>query len=113
MSAMSFAAASQQLEQPDVLRFERRAADRWPLNGAATAFCVSGEKFGQMHDMCVLDYSFDGMGALSSTPIDPGTVISIGFQAPGYTAKRGNVLRCVPCGNGYRVAIQFQARLAA
>ena len=95
------------------LRFERRGVDRWPTQSAATAFCLSGECFGQMHDLSVTDYSSDGLGASSETVIQPGEQVSIGFQAPGRIAKRGTVLRCLPCGNGYRVAIQFEARLAA
>lgn len=94
-------------------RFERRQADRWNVEGTATAFCLSGEDFGRMHDLSLLDYSHDGMRAHSHGVIAPGSEISIGFQAPGYLARRGTVLRCEPCGNGYRLAIQFQARMAA
>jgi len=95
------------------LRFERRGVDRWHTQTAATAFCLSGERFGQMHDLTVTDYSTDGLGASCETVIQPGEHVSIGFQAPGRIAKRGTVLRCIPCGHGYRVAIQFEARLAA
>jgi len=95
------------------LRFERRDVDRWPVQGVATAICLSGEKFGQMHELSMLDYSFDGLGAISGTALPPGAIVSIGFQSPGYPAKRATVLRCTPCGKGYRVAIQFEARLAA
>jgi hypothetical protein len=66
-----------------------------------------------MHDLSLQDYSHDGMAALSRDWMAPGTEISIGFSAPGYLARRGTVLRCEPCGEGYRVAVQFQARLAA
>lgn len=100
-------------ETPGPLRFERRDIDRWPVQGAATATCLSGERFGQMHDLSMLDYSFDGMGAISGTVLDPGMSVAVAFQSPGFLAKRGTVLRCAPCGNGYRVAIQFQSRLAA
>lgn len=95
------------------LRFERRGIDRWPMQGAATAFRLSGEHFGIMHELRMLDYSHDGLGAVSASVIEPGTAVSIGFQTPGYIAKRGTVLRCSPCGQGYRVAVQFEARMAA
>jgi hypothetical protein len=98
---------------PNPLRFERREVDRWPMESAATAFRVSGDGFGQMHDLRVLDYSDYGLGAVSHTVIEPGTIIAIGFQNPGYHAKRGTVLRCMPCGDGYRIAVQFQLRMAA
>jgi len=95
------------------LRLERRYVDRWPVKGLATAFCISGDLFGRMHELRMLDYSDHGLGAISTSVIDPGTIVSIGFQSPGYSAKRGTVLRCTPCGEGYRVAIQFEWRMAA
>jgi hypothetical protein len=94
-------------------RFERRRADRWPASGTASAFCLSGDVFGRIHDLQINDYSHDGLGAVSEHWIAPGSEMSIGFAAPGRLARRGRVLRCEPCGNGYRVAVQFQARLAA
>jgi len=95
------------------LRLERREVDRWPIEGAATAFSMSSESFGRMHDLRMLDYSEYGLGAISDTAMAPGTIVSIGFQAPGYLAKRGTVERCTACGEGYRLAIQFESRLAA
>jgi hypothetical protein len=95
------------------LRFERRREDRWTLDGVATAFEVAGVDFGRTHTLRMHDYSHAGMGAFSDSPVMPGTTVSIGFQAPGYPARRGTVHRCEPCGNGYRVAICFEQRLAA
>lgn len=100
-------------EDASVLRYERRQNDRWQSEGVATAFQLAGERFGAMYTLRVVDFSSDGLGALSDTPIEPGTLVSIGFQAPGRIAKRGVVSRCLPCGDGYHVGIQFEARLAA
>jgi len=102
-------------EEPscDPIPFERRQSDRWGMEGVATAFELAGENFGRMHTLKMLNYSHLGMGSLSETAIPPGTVVSIGFQAPGYLAKRGSVLRCVPRGEGYNVAVLFEQRLAA
>jgi hypothetical protein len=83
------------------------------MDGAATAFRLAGEEFGVMHDLHMRDYSHGGVGAVSGEPIEPGTVVSIGFQQPGVIARRGVVRRCVPCGDGYNVAIQFEMRQAA
>lgn len=94
-------------------RFERRLADRWPLDGVATLFELAAESFGQTHTLRTCDFSHGGMGALSDTMISPGTSVSIGFQAPGYPARHGVVARCLPCGEGYRVAIYFEMRRAA
>lgn len=94
-------------------RFERRQVDRWPAQGAASAFCLTGDAFGRICDLSLADYSHDGMAAHSNDWLAPGSEISIGFAAPGYLARRGTVLRCEPCGQGYRLAIQFQMRMAA
>ncbi len=95
------------------LRFERRRTDRWPLDGVATAFELAGEGFGRTHGLRMLDCSEEGMGAVSDTVVCPGTTVSVAFQAPGYPARRGFVSRCRPCGDGYRMAIVFDRRLAA
>ncbi|MEE8153610.1 MAG: PilZ domain-containing protein [Phycisphaerales bacterium] len=100
-------------DAPAPLRFERRAHDRWPMEGVATAVRLGGERFGQMQVLKMIDYSWEGLGAFCPEPLEPGTIVSLGFQEPGYVAKRGVVLRCLPCGDGYRAAIQFESLLAA
>ena len=95
------------------LRFERRQSDRWTIDGVATAFELAGEHFGRTHALRMLDYSDAGIGAISDTVMSPGTAVSIGFQSPGYPARRGTIARCLPCGDGYRMAIVFEGRLAA
>ncbi|MHC4946897.1 MAG: PilZ domain-containing protein [Planctomycetota bacterium] len=94
-------------------RFERRQGDRWSTSGAATAFRLGGDQFGLMHDLQLLDGSVGGIGAVSTTPIEPGTVVSVGFEDPTWTARRGVVVRCLPCGDGYRVGVRYEGRLAA
>lgn len=100
-------------DAPAPLRFERRQVDRWPMRSSATAFRLGGNDFGRTHELKVVDYSYTGLGAISSSVIEPGTRVSVGFANPGCLAKRGTVLRCTPCGEGYRVAIEFEARMAA
>jgi hypothetical protein len=95
------------------LRFERRTADRWTSQGTATAFHVSGEHFGELHELRLRDVSNEGLGAISQTVIEPGTIVTLGFSNPGYLARRGTVVRCLPCGEGYRVAVRFEQRMAA
>lgn len=100
-------------DAPVSFRLERRAVDRWPVQGTATAICLGGDRFGQMHQLRLADCSDDGLGAISSTVLEPGTMVSIGFQTPGMLARRAMVLRCQPCGEGYRVGLQFSLRQAA
>lgn len=92
---------------------ERRENDRWNVHGIATAFCLAGERFGEMYELRMLDFSEEGMGATCDNAIPPGSVISIGFQAPGFLARRGEVLHVQPCGDGYRLAIRFDSLAAA
>ena len=114
MSAFKLHQPSFELQQnhaaPEV---ERRQSDRWNTQGVATAFCVAGERFGEMYELHMLDISAEGMGATCDEPVPPGSLLSIGFEAPGYLAKRGEVLNCKPCGHGYRVAIRFSSLAAA
>ena len=98
---------------PAPLRFERRLHDRWPSRGTATAYRVAGQRFGERHVLRLLDESYEGLGALTSRPLEPGAVVSIGFATLGHPAKSGVVLRSAPCGDGYRVAIRFETRMAA
>ncbi len=105
--------AEYHVDAPAPLRFERRTQDRWPVDGVVTAFRLAGDRFGERQSLKMLDYSWDGLGANSSAPLEPGTIVSLEFQAPGYMTKRGVVVRCLPCGDGYRLAIRFEALLAA
>jgi hypothetical protein len=98
---------------PPTLRFDRREFDRWPAEGAATAFELASGSFGRIHALRMRDFSDHGMAAVSDTVITPGTTVSIGFQAPGCLARRGVVLRCLPCGHGYEIAVGYDQRLAA
>jgi hypothetical protein len=95
------------------LRFERRRNDRWPIHGTATAFRICGEEFGTIHELKLTDVSCEGLGALCDTIIEPGACVTLGFSNPGYLARRGTVVRCMPCGCGYRVGVRFEHRLAA
>jgi hypothetical protein len=102
-----------ELAPPAPLRFERRLIDRWPARGVASAYCVGGDRFGQRFILQLIDESHEGLAARTSRPLEPGTAVSVGFATLGHHARRGVVLRCVPCGEGYRLAIRFETRLAA
>ena len=98
---------------PAPLKFERRRCPRRPLDGQASVFCLASDAFGRIHDLRLVDGCEDGVGAVSDTVIEPGTMVSVGFSIPGYIARRGVVTRCLPCGDGYRVAISYEQRMAA
>ena len=105
--------AIDEAEAPAPLRFERRRVDRWSLDGVAKVFRIAGDRFGEAYTLKTLDYSPDGLGATCSWALEPGTVVSVGFPAPGYVPRSGVVLRCLPCGHGYRLAIRFDMAMAA
>lgn len=113
MSAYQLFKTSVDASHEHVRGAERRGHDRWNVQGIATAFCIAGEHFGEMYELHMLDYSEQGLGATCDSAIPPGSVISIGFQAPGYLAKRGEVIQCLPCGHGYRLGIRFDSLAAA
>ncbi len=98
---------------PSPLRFERRRLDRWPQSGVAAAYGAAGENFGRRYVLRMLDASEAGMGARTDRPIDPGTIVSVAFATPGHPVRTGVIVRCLPCGDGYQVAIRFETRLAA
>ena len=110
---MTWTAAPERRAQDGPYRFERRQGDRWSLAGVATAFELAGERFGRTHTLRRCDYSGGGLGGVSDTAIAPGTSVSLGFETRGYPARHGVVARCMPCGEGYRVAICFELRRAA
>ncbi len=98
---------------PPSYRLERRGHDRWPITGVATACRVGGNRFGETITLKLVDYSAGGLGAISDEPLEPGCLVSIGFREPGFQPEYGVVARCLPCGDGYRVAICFERRMAA
>jgi len=95
------------------MRFDRRGADRQAIEGRAQAFECGGEGFGRTHDLRLIDYSPIGVAAICDTVLTPGTAVTVGLEPIGGGTRRGVVTRCLPCGNGYRVAIRFEQRLAA
>ena len=67
--------AEYHIDAPAPLRFERRSQDRWPVDGVVTAFRLAGDRFGEKQSLKMLDYSWDGLGANSSAPLEPGLIL--------------------------------------
>ena len=95
------------------LRFERRHADRWPVDGVAVAFETGGEGFGSRHALRLIDESDGGLGVFADAPLSPGTAVTVSPSEPGRAMRHGVVKRCLPCGSGYRVGIVFALARAA
>ncbi len=97
-------------QQPQ--QFERRLHDRWPADGVVTVHHCAGERFGERSTLRILDESIEGLRARSDRPLDPGTLVTITHPFT-HGPRNGVVLRCIPCGDGYRIAIRFEFKLAA
>ena len=96
-------------EAPATLQFERRRSSRSAIEGTASAFSLDADRFGAISELSLTDYSEGGLGAHSTEPLQPGEAVSLGFSLVGWPARRGIVQRCLPCGDGYRVAIPLSA----
>jgi hypothetical protein len=79
----------------------------------ATAFCLAGDQFGELHDLQIFDFGEGGVEVFSPHFIQPGTAVSLSFQKSNFTARRGVSVACTPCGEGYRVDFRFEGLLAA
>jgi hypothetical protein len=89
------------------------AGESWEIPGCATTFRLDAEDFGAMSHLTDLRFAEDGLLASTVDWIDPGAQISLGFEASGQTARRGEVIACRGDGEVHRIAIRFEHRLAA
>lgn len=89
------------------------ARHAWQIPGCATTFRLDAEDFGAMSHLTDLRLADDGLIASTVDWIDPGARISLGFEASGQVARRGEVLACRRDGDVHRIAIRFESRLAA
>ncbi|MBX3374405.1 MAG: hypothetical protein KF817_11265 [Phycisphaeraceae bacterium] len=96
---------------PEVYRFERRRADRWSTEGVVICHETGGDGFGRRHAMEILDASEDAIGAACNRALVPGTPLTVSGLGP--VPRRATVLRCLPNGRGYRLALVFAAPAAA
>jgi len=97
----------------DILRFERRHAPRQPCRGIAIVTDLSGEHWGERHEVRLGDLGSGGIGGIADRPIPPGTAVTVWLPDAGGAFRRGVVVRCLPCGRGYRVGLAFEQRMAA
>jgi|AJXC01.1.fsa_nt_gi hypothetical protein len=87
--------------------------DSHSIPGAATVFHLEGDEFGIMHEVVELTLCGHGIEGTSSAPVIPGAQVSLGFEAPGHPARRGEIIGCVRCEEGWKIGIAFDERAAA
>ena len=80
-----------------------------PLDGSATLFQLDGERFGEMHSLVELAISDQALEGRTTTPLSAGAAVSLGFEAQGTPARHGEVVKCDPCGEGWRIGIRLAA----
>ena len=83
------------------------------IPGSATVFHLEGDDFGVMHEVVELALCGDGVEGTATKPVVPGSVVSLGFEAPGHPARRGEIVGCVRCEDGWKIGIAFDAQAAA
>jgi len=76
-------------------------------DGVATAFELSGDRFGAIHTLTAMEIGSTCLRAWTDSAIPEGTTISLGFQDRNQIAKRGAVTRCEHADSGYRLFIDF------
>lgn len=98
---------------PAPLRFERRAAERWPAVGRLEAMRSDGIVFPTTIPIDLVNESASGLAAEIESPLPPGARLSV-RTSPGVDVWRhGVVVRCEPTTRGYRLALAFERRRAA
>lgn len=107
------------IAERDILRFERRKAIRHPMSGHVIAV-RAGSPYGQINPkICSLDLfdiSNQGLGAVSSEPVDVGSRITVQFPPHGPDGScdaHGRVVRCIAREFGFEIGIHLEARSAA
>ncbi|MBC24314.1 MAG: hypothetical protein CMJ32_10420 [Phycisphaerae bacterium] len=84
-----------------------------PMSGCATAMRVGGDQFGAMYELTDLVWSGDRLLARSSEPIEPGSIVSLGFQHAGCMARRATVYGCRFEDGSYRNLLYIDQQMAA
>ena len=83
------------------------------IPGTVTVFHLEGEQFGSMQEVVELRLSEIGVEGMSPERVELGGAVSLGFEAPGHLARRGEIIGCVQCEGGWKVGIEFDIREAA
>ncbi|RPG14493.1 MAG: hypothetical protein CBB69_011685 [Phycisphaera sp. TMED9] len=60
-----------------------------------------------MHDLVELAISEEALEGRAALPMPAGASVSLGFEAAGTVARRGEVVQCDACGEGWRIGIRL------
>lgn len=107
---------------PDLLRLtdadtrphDRRIAGRVSAGGPLQALRANGRSgLPWILRLELKDASRTGLGVLTDAPIEPGARLSLRVDPVHGSWCSGEVVRCEPEGEHYRIGIRYLARVAA
>ncbi len=100
-------------KSPSAYKLERRVAHREPAAGIVSATFSNGTDRYGIARLSLIDRSHGGMGAWTSTPLEPGMTIALSPVGTAAAWLTGVVARCKQEGDGYHVGLHFAPALAA
>ena len=98
---------------PASLKFERRRVARTPAAGEAMAAFYDADGAIALTSEELIDASAKGIGLRSSVEIEPGARFMIYAGGSALAHRGGVVARCTPDGDGWRLGVLCDARMAA
>lgn len=110
---------SEQPDDGDSLRFERRLYRRRVIGGRVTSLQTSADPStpsNRISSLQLLDISESGLGAIVQDSIELGSPIVVYFPPHGPEMgfdRYGFVVRCVENEHGYNIGIRLSTRSAA
>jgi hypothetical protein len=91
---------------------ERRKLPRRTVSGHAMAVFASGRGAGTLSRVQLVDASWTGMGLKTTTPVEPGTSVSVIPEHAMSPRQVGIVVRCEPTESGYSVGLMCRTQRA-
>jgi hypothetical protein len=97
----------------DPFKLERRREDRHEAEGSLHASYSTGPDHFGITNLELVDRSSHGLGALTNSPIDPGTTVTIcpeGSSVPWLSAR---AVRCIKQGDRFCIGLCYSGPAAA
>jgi hypothetical protein len=91
---------------------ERRKLPRRTVSGNAMAVFANERGAGTLARVELVDASWTGMGLKTTSPVEPGTSVSVIPEHAMSPRQVGIVVRCEPIENGYSVGLMCRTQKA-
>lgn len=113
LAPLPFPSATGGKGKENAYKFNRRMAHREPAAGVVNATYSNGTDRYGIARLSLMDRSHGGMGAWTSTPLEPGMTIALSPVGTAAAWLTGVVARCKQEGDGFHVGLSFAPALAA